>query len=96
MGSKQKSQNQVQPAGVKSQPKQKMSELETTPGFFQRMANYFQASQAELAKVSWPTWKEVKVTSYAVAGLVVVMSLFLGFADILLAWIVEAILSIGV
>ena len=96
MGSKQKSQNQVQPAGVKSQPKQKMSELEITPGFFQRMVNYFQASQAELSKVSWPTWKEVKVTSYAVAGLVVVMSLFLGFADILLAWIVEAILSIGV
>ena len=56
---------------------------------------YFEDAKGELGKVSWPTRKEVKATSIAVLILVVIMSIFLGIVDVLLAKIVEVILSIG-
>jgi preprotein translocase subunit SecE len=68
---------------------------ERAPSKFQALGRYFEDARTELGKVSWPTQKEIKITSIAVLVLVVVMSLFLGIADLLLAKIMEFILSIG-
>ncbi|MDR1946180.1 MAG: preprotein translocase subunit SecE [Desulfovibrio sp.] len=62
---------------------------------FGALRRYLEDSRAELDKVSWPTGKEIKTTSLAVLALVVIMSIFLGLADILLSKIMEAILSLG-
>ncbi|MDL2317004.1 preprotein translocase subunit SecE [Desulfovibrio sp. OttesenSCG-928-A18] len=62
---------------------------------FGRLIRYFEDARTELGKVSWPTRKEVKVTSIAVLILVVIMSIFLGLMDLLLAKIMELILSRG-
>jgi preprotein translocase subunit SecE len=62
---------------------------------FEALRRYLEESRAELDKVSWPTGKEIKTTSLAVLALIVVMSIFLGLADILLSKIMEAILSRG-
>jgi preprotein translocase subunit SecE len=59
------------------------------------LRRYLEESRTELDKVSWPTGKEIKTASLAVLALIVVMSLFLGLADILLSRIMEAILSRG-
>jgi preprotein translocase subunit SecE len=62
---------------------------------FGELRRYLEDSRAELDKVSWPTGKEIKATSLAVLALIVVMSIFLGLADILLSKLMEAILSRG-
>jgi preprotein translocase subunit SecE len=62
---------------------------------FEALRRYLEESRAELDKVSWPTGKEIKATSLAVLALIVVMSIFLGLADILLSKIMEAMLSRG-
>ena len=61
----------------------------------QSLGRYFENARAELGKVSWPTKKEMKATSFAVIALVIVMAVFLGIADLLLSKLMETILSIG-
>lgn len=68
---------------------------ERVPSRIRAAGQYFEDAKVELGKVSWPTRKEIKATSIAVLILVVVMSFFLGIADLLLAKIMEAILSRG-
>ncbi|MDR3175358.1 MAG: preprotein translocase subunit SecE [Desulfovibrio sp.] len=58
-----------------------------------QLTRYFEDARTELDKVSWPVRKEVQATSLAVLALVVVMSIFLGLADLLLSKSMEAILS---
>ncbi len=69
--------------------------LERSPSRIQALVEYFEDAKTELGKVSWPTRKEIKATSIAVLILVVVMSIFLGIADLLLSKLMESILSIG-
>jgi preprotein translocase subunit SecE len=64
-----------------------------SPSKIQDLIRYFEESKVELGKVSWATRKEVKATSIAVLLLVIVMSIFLGLADLILSKIMEAILS---
>ncbi len=84
------------------QKKQEKAELaaavavERSPSKIQALGKYFEDAKTELGKVSWPTRKEVKVTSIAVLVLVVVMSIFLGIADLILSKLMESILSTGV
>ncbi|MDR2054732.1 MAG: preprotein translocase subunit SecE [Desulfovibrio sp.] len=62
---------------------------------FRSLIRYFEDARNELGKVSWPTAKEVRVTSLAVLVLVVLMSLFLGLADFLFANLMDVILTRG-
>lgn len=67
-------------------------------GLSEKIANagtYFEESKAELKKVTWPTKAEVRVTTFAVLILVVVMSIFLGIIDFGLVNLVKLITSIG-
>jgi preprotein translocase subunit SecE len=59
------------------------------------LVKYFEDSRVELGKVSWPTRKEVRVTSLAVLALVVVMAIFLGIADLILSRVMSSIIAIG-
>jgi len=70
--------------------------VDRSPSKIQALTTYFEDSKVELGKVSWPTRKEVKVTSIAVLVLVVIMSIFLGIADLILSKIMASILSIGI
>lgn len=87
MASKQKKQEKTAQAAATA--------AERSPSKIQALTTYFEDAKTELGKVSWPTRKEIKVTSIAVLILVVIMSIFLGFADLLLAKIMESILSMG-
>lgn len=57
--------------------------------------DYFEESKVELKKVTWPTKAEVRVTTFAVLILVVVMSIFLGIVDFGLANLIKLITSLG-
>lgn len=65
-------------------------------GFVQKIVafkDYLELSRLELRKVSWPSPKEIKVTSFAVLIFVVVMSVFLGLVDLGLSKLIGIVLT---
>jgi len=54
---------------------------------------FLELSKVEMKKVVWPTRKETMVTSVAVLILVVVMAVFLGVVDAVLAKLLQLVLS---
>ena len=56
---------------------------------------FIQEVRAETAKVTWPTWKEVWITTLMVLDMVTLASIFFLLADQLMGWIVSLILKIG-
>lgn len=56
---------------------------------------FIQEVRAETAKVTWPTWKEVWITTLMVLVMVTLASIFFLLADQLMGWIVSLILKIG-
>jgi preprotein translocase subunit SecE len=78
-------------AAKASQEKKSSSE----PGKVEQAKVFFEESRAELKKVTWPTKKEIRVTTIAVLILVTLMSIFLGVLDLGLVKIVGAITGMG-
>lgn len=56
---------------------------------------FIQEVRAEVAKVTWPTTKEVWITTMAVIIMVTLASLFFTAADQIISWIIKQILGIG-
>lgn len=56
---------------------------------------FFRQVKSEAQKVTWPTRQETTVSTIAVFIMVIIASLFLFFADQVLAFAVNLILSIG-
>ena len=82
-------------AEKKTADKKARAKAASEPGKLETARVFFEESKVELRKVTWPTKKEIKVTTFAVLILVAVMSIFLGTLDLLLVKVVEAITSIG-
>ena len=95
MATKQKKQDKTLPASGGRSAGAIAVPAEPGASKIRALGQYFEDAKAELGKVSWPTRKEIKATSIAVLILVVIMSIFLGIVDILLAKIVAGILSVG-
>ena len=95
MATKQKKQDKALPAAGGRPAGAVAVSTESGASKVRAVAQYFEDAKTELGKVSWPIRKEIKNTSIAVLILVVIMSIFLGIVDVLLAKIVEVILSIG-
>jgi preprotein translocase subunit SecE len=57
---------------------------------------YFKEVKQEAGKVTWPSRKETIASTIAVFIMVILASVFLYFADQVLAWLVSLILGIGV
>ena len=95
MATKQKKQDKTLPAAGGRSGGAVAVPTESASSKIRDLGQYFEDAKSELGKVSWPTRKEIKATSIAVLILVVIMSLFLGIVDVLLAKIVAAILSVG-
>jgi preprotein translocase subunit SecE len=56
---------------------------------------FMQQVRQEANKVTWPTRKEVGITSLMVAIFMVVSAIFFFFADSVIRWGVQALLSLG-
>lgn len=57
--------------------------------------NYFRQVRNEMKKVTWPSRQETTVSTIAVFLMVTFASIFLFFADQIIAFMVRMILSIG-
>jgi len=58
-------------------------------------AQFFREVQQETAKVTWPSWKETRMTTLMVFVMVVVVSVFLSVADWIIGNAMKAILGGG-
>ena len=56
---------------------------------------FVQQVQQETRKVTWPSWKETRMTTLMVFVMVVVVSLFLSLADWIIGNAMKAILGGG-
>ena len=58
-------------------------------------SEFVQQVRQETAKVTWPSWKETRMTTLMVFVMVVVVSVFLSFADYLIGNAMRLILGSG-
>jgi preprotein translocase subunit SecE len=58
-------------------------------------AQFVREVRQELAKVTWPTRRELVVTTVSVFAMAFVMALFFFVVDQIIAWIVQVILGFG-
>jgi preprotein translocase subunit SecE len=56
---------------------------------------FIQEVRHEVSKVTWPTWKEVWITTVMVLIMVTLAAIFFMFADLILGWLMKTILSLG-
>ena len=57
-----------------------------------KIRNYFEEIRFEMKKVSWPTWDELKGSTYVVLSFSVLVAVFLFVVDLVLNKILSAIL----
>ena len=57
-----------------------------------KIRKFFEEVQFEMKKVSWPTWEELRGSTYVVLSLSVLIALFLFVVDLLLNRIISFIL----
>ena len=53
---------------------------------------FFEGVQFEMQKVSWPTWDELRGSTFVVLGLSLILSIFLFFVDFFLSRIASVVL----
>ena len=58
-------------------------------------AQFVREVRQELSKVTWPTRKELVVTTVSVFAMAIAAAIFFFLVDQVLAWIVQLILGIG-
>jgi len=63
--------------------------------FLEETAQFFREVKVELQKVTFPTRQETVGSTVVVLVLTVIISLYLGFSDWLLALIVQMLLQVG-
>jgi preprotein translocase subunit SecE len=56
---------------------------------------FVQEVRQEVSKVTWPTWKEVWITTVMVLIMVTLASLFFLFIDQVLGWLINMVLGLG-
>ena len=56
---------------------------------------FIQEVRHEVSKVTWPTWKEVWITTVMVLIMVTMAALFFMMADIVLSRVMQFVLSLG-
>ncbi|KAB2913014.1 MAG: preprotein translocase subunit SecE [Hyphomicrobiaceae bacterium] len=49
----------------------------------------------EVSKVTWPTWKEVWITTIMVLIMVALTSIFFLLADMVISWVIQFVLGFG-
>jgi len=67
--------------------------LDTPRGnWFGRTVDFFRDVRAEVRKVTWPTWEELKKATTVIVIFVAVLGLVIGWMD----WLLQQIFVVGV
>ena len=57
-----------------------------------RLVNFINEVKFEMNKVSWPTWDELKSSTYVVLNLSLILIVFLFFVDLILTRVLSFVL----
>jgi len=57
-----------------------------------KISGFFESVQFEMNKVSWPTWDELKGSTYVVLGLAFLLGVFLFIVDQVLNFVMQIVL----
>ena len=57
-----------------------------------KIRKFFEEVQFEMKKVSWPTWEELRGSTYVVLSLSVLVALFLFVVDLILNQLIAIVL----
>jgi preprotein translocase subunit SecE len=57
--------------------------------------HFIEEVRQETAKVTWPTWKEVWITTTMVLIMVALTSVFFLFTDMIISTVVQFVLTLG-
>ena len=68
-------------------------EAHTGDGMVQKVANFFQETQQELKKVTWPTWNEVWQATLVVIVVTFFASAFIAAVDFCISNILRTMIS---
>ena len=58
----------------------------------EKIKNFLSSVKFEMSKVSWPTWEELKSSTYVVLTLSLILIVFLFVVDFILAKILKIVL----
>ena len=56
---------------------------------------FIEEVRQETSKVTWPTWKEVWITTAMVLVMVALTSIFFLFTDLIISQVVQFVLNLG-
>ena len=62
-------------------------------GFFRSSVAYVREVRAEVDKVTWPTWDELRRTTVVIIVFVVIIGLIIGVMDIISSWLLIDLLG---
>jgi preprotein translocase subunit SecE len=62
-------------------------------GFAQSVAAYLRDVRAEVRKVSWPTWDDLRRTTMVIIVFVIVIGLIIGLMDVISSWVLIDLLG---
>ncbi|SHN71892.1 preprotein translocase subunit SecE [Desulfovibrio litoralis] len=82
-------------AATKDKDKSHNNSSKTEKSWFESAGEFYRGSVSEIKKVTWPTKPEIKVTTFAVLGFVLFMTVYLGIVDFglfnLINWIISSL-----
>ena len=61
-----------------------MAEKVKKDGFFKKVGKYFKSLWLEMKKVSWPTWKQILVSTMSVIVVCVIFACIIGLLDLII------------
>jgi preprotein translocase subunit SecE len=68
-------------------------ELSKATSWPEQTRSYFEEVKAEMRRVSWPTWPQVRATTGVVIAAVFLFAAYFWVVDIVVNWVVNRILA---
>jgi preprotein translocase subunit SecE len=62
-------------------------------GFLQGVVAYLREVRAEVRKVSWPTWDDLRRTTLIIIVFVIVIGIIIGLMDVVSSWVLIDLLG---
>jgi preprotein translocase subunit SecE len=62
-------------------------------GFLQRTMKYIREVRAEVDKVTWPTWDDLRRTTLVIIVFVIIIGLIIGLMDMISQWVLIDLLD---
>jgi preprotein translocase subunit SecE len=81
------------PAVATTSVEQRPGPVRRLSGWVQGVIAYVREVRAEVRKVTWPTWEELRRTTIVIIVFVVVIGIIIGIMDVIASWVLIDLLG---